>query len=455
MNPFSHSPRGGPPPWFAHACGLIAVGAVCALLSACETPTGASAGSPPGAAGAVTSTGAGTAGNRSAAAVPAAAPPAAAPPPIMPFDQAVLSAANGLFSNAKIEPRPTASRGVGENAKIPLVIDPLVDGNTGFQSVATETMESRITSLVQSKYPQFELQPFNTATLAKQPLLFVGTFTPVNMDGSNKPGRDWHRICLALIDLRTGTIVSKGFARAALEGVDMTPTALYLDSPAWAPDPTTNGYVKTCQGTKAGDQIKAEYWDRLIAAAMINDATLAYNKGNYEEALDIYRGVMRQPGGDQLRVYNGVYLAASKLGRKAEAVGAFARIVDFGLAQKQLGIKFLFRPGSTQFLPDPQISGAYPMWIEQVARRGGALPTCLEVDGHTSRSGPEPINERLSLMRAQAIERRIDALQPAVQKRTSAVGKGSSENISGLGTDDARDALDRRVGFKVTECRAG
>jgi outer membrane protein OmpA-like peptidoglycan-associated protein len=368
----------------------------------------------------------------------------------MPFDEAVLFAANSLFSNANLSSSTTA-RGAG---KLPLVIDPLVDGQSGFQTTATETMESRITELVKQKYSAFDIQPFTTATLAKGPLLFVGTFTAVNMDGTNKPGRDWHRVCLALVDLRSGKIVSKGFARAALDGVDMTPTAFFLDSPAWAPDPAVQGYVRTCQGTRAGDPINAVYYDRIMAAAMLNDATLAYNKGYYEEALDVYKGVMRQPGGDQLRVYQGIYLAASKLGRKEDAAQAFNRIIDFGLAQNQLGVKFLFRPGSTLFLPDPQISGAYPQWLTQLSQRAGQRSSCLEITGHTSRTGPEPLNERLSLMRAQFIKQRLDAASPPLARRTNASGKGSSENISGLGTDDARDALDRRVEFKVKDCPA-
>jgi outer membrane protein OmpA-like peptidoglycan-associated protein len=313
-------------------------------------------------------------------------------------------------------------------------------------------MEGRITDLVQKKYSNFDLQPFTTATLAKGPLLFIGTFTAVNMDGSNKPGRDWHRVCLALVDLRSGTIVSKGFARAAMDGVDMTPTAFFLDSPAWAPDPAVNGYIRTCQGTKAGDPINPAYYDRIMAAAMINDATLAYNKGYYEEALDVYKGVLRQPGGDQLRVHNGIYLTANKLGRKEEAAQAFDRIVDFGLAQNQLGLKFLFRPGSTLFLPDPQISGPYQAWLAQLSQRASRRPSCLEISGHTSRTGAEPLNERLSLARAQFIKQRLDTAAPQLTARTSAIGKGSTQNISGLGTDDARDALDRRVEFKVKEC---
>jgi outer membrane protein OmpA-like peptidoglycan-associated protein len=382
------------------------------------------------------------------AAAPAAAPP---PPPIMPFNDAVLFAANNLFKNANLE-AASSSRSV---ARLPLVIDPLVDGNSGFQSVATETMERRIGELVKSQYPNFELQPFNSATLARGPMLFIGTFTAVNMDGTNQPGRDWHRVCLALLDLRSGKIVSKGFARAAMEGVDLTPTAFFLDSPAWAPDPAVTGYITTCQGTRAGDPIKPAYYDRIVAAALINDAILAYNKGDYEESFDLYKGVLRQPGGDQLRVYQGLYLAASKLNRKEDAQQAFARIVEHGLAQKQLGVKFLFRPGSTLFTPDPQISGAYPMWLGQLSQRASTRTACLEVAGHTSRTGPEPLNERLSLMRAQYIKQRLDAVAPALARRTIASGMGSSQNLSGLGTDDMRDALDRRVEFKVKDCPVG
>ncbi len=388
--------------------------------------------------------------------VPAAPPPVAAaaaapaaPPPIMPFEEAVRFAADNLFRNAKIDAAATMRGGA---AMLPLVIDPLVDGVSGYQTTATQTMESRIAELVKTSYPNFQLQPFTTATLARSPLLFIGTFTAVNMDGSNKPGRDWHRVCLALVDLRSGLIVSKGFARAGMQGVDMTPTAFFLDSPAWAPDPAVQGYVRTCQGTRAGDPINPAYYDRIMAAAMINDAIVAYNKGHADEALDLYKGVLRQPGGDQLRVYNGIYLAASKLGRKDDALMAFNKIVDFGLEQNNLAVKLLFRPGSTLFLREAQVSAAYPTWLAQIGQRAMQRKACLDISGHTSVTGPEPMNQRLSLMRAQYVKQRLDATAPALAKRTKAEGKGSSENISGLGTDDARDALDRRVVFKARDC---
>ena len=76
----------------------------------------------------------------------------------------------------------------------------------------------------------------------------------------------------------------------------------------------------------------------------------------------------------------------------------------------------------------------------------------MEIIGHTSRSGPEPINERLSVMRAQYIKQRLDTDAPQLKTRTKAIGKGSQETLIGIGTDDGRDAVDRRVEFRVVGC---
>ncbi|MCK7477211.1 MAG: hypothetical protein M0C28_06670 [Candidatus Moduliflexus flocculans] len=74
--------------------------------------------------------------------------------------------------------------------------------------------------------------------------------------------------------------------------------------------------------------------------------------------------------------------------------------------------------------------------------------------GHTSRTGPEPLNDRLSLLRAGTIKQKLEYDVPDLRTRTIANGVGSKENLIGSATDDARDALDRRVEFKVVDCRA-
>ena len=122
------------------------------------------------------------------------------------------------------------------------------------------------------------------------------------------------------------------------------------------------------------------------------------------------------------------------------------------LRNDHLAVKFLFKPGSTAFWPDPEIIEPYPVWLEQIARRTAQSGSCLEITGHTSPTGPAALNERLSLLRAEYIRSRLESEAPELSGRTITDGIGSRENIVGTGRDDATDALDRRVEFKTFPC---
>ncbi len=369
------------------------------------------------------------------------------PPPVQPYDKAVLSAATTLFNNAKLPPDGSPAQ-----PKYTVVIDPLIDGMTGAQSVATKSMGVRLTSLIREQFPQYDVKPFSAGNVAKSPLVLIGTLTGVNAQRQTSGTREAFRICLALADLRSGKLVSKGLAFALPEGVDPTPLAFFIDAPAWSEDPATEGYIKTCQGTKAGDPINPLYLDRIVAAALVAEAIDAYDAGRYKAALDLYSSALSTPAGNQFRVHNGIYLANWKLGRQPQAEAAFAKIVDYGLEHRRLAVKFLFRPGSTAFVPDPRLSGPYPVWLKSIAKRTAGTGSCLEITGHTSPTGPEPLNERLSMLRAEYVKSRLEIVLPMLAKRTIANGVGSKQTMVGNGRDDASDALDRRVEFKVIGC---
>ena len=375
---------------------------------------------------------------------PAAAAPQLPPPPV-PFEQALLLAANNLFSKADMPgetPPPLA-----------LVIDPLIDGMTGIQSNTTRAMERRMVDLVQKSYPRFKIEPFTTAAVAKSPVVLVGTFTPINLAGQATGSRDAFRVCLALLDLKSGKIVSKGFARATPDGIEHAPVAYFNDSPVWTTDPAIQAYIKSCQGTKAGDPISQAYADRVLAAAFLSDAINAYNDKRYKESLELYQTALRTPGGDQLRTYNGLYLANQKLNRRAQASEAFGRVVDYGFASNNLAVKFLFKPGSTQLWTDAKSATPYDMWLKTIAEKAQSKNACLEVVGHSSPTGPEPINLRLSALRAEYVKYRIQTLVPTLGNRMIANGLGSKEPLVGTGKDNASDALDRRVEFKtISNC---
>ena len=158
------------------------------------------------------------------------------------------------------------------------------------------------------------------------------------------------------------------------------------------------------------------------------------------------------PTGEQIRVMNGIYLASVKLGRTAEAEQAFGRVVALGIAYNELGVKFLFNPGSTDFWSDSRVSGPYGMWLRQIAKEGTAAKVCMNVVGHTSKTGSEQTNDTLSLARANFIRQKLSAESAVLGSRTKTVGMGFRQNIVGSGTDNAVDALDRRVEFKIIPC---
>ena len=384
------------------------------------------------------------------AAAPAPAPPtpapaAAPPPPVqpLPFDIALLNAANGLLSKAML---PAGS------GPVDLVIDPLIDGVSGAQSTASHLMEKRLTELVEKSYPRFKIQPFTTATLDRAPVVLIGTFTAINNGGDANGARDAFRICLALADLKSKTVISKGFAKALPQGVDVTPTPSFADNPIWAEDPSTTAYIKICQGTTAGDPLSPVYIERVVTASLISDGISEYDSRRYREALAFYRTAMRLPGGDQIRVHNGIYLSNWKLNRRDDATQSFGSLVSYGLKSSKLAVRFLFRPGSTQFVGDEQLSAPYPMWMQQIASRAADSNACLEIVGHTSPSGSAVLNDRLSLLRADTIKTTLEQTEPRLTGRLISNGLGAREALIGTGKDDASDALDRRVEFKVLKC---
>jgi outer membrane protein OmpA-like peptidoglycan-associated protein len=378
---------------------------------------------------------------------PAQVPPAAAAPPPpptpMPFDAALLKAANDLFSKANLNGAPS---------KVLLVIDPLIDGVTGAQSKATHLEERRIADLVKNQYPRFQVARFSAETLAQAPVVLVGTFTAVNNAGVAAGARDAYRICLALADMRTRTIISKGVSRALPEGIDPTPAAFFNDSPVFAKDASTDSYIKTCQASKLGESIDQTYADRIVVASLVNDGIEAYDQGRYRDALDVYQSALKTPGGEQLRVLNGIYLANYKLRRTRAAMDAFGKVIDYGLKSDKLAVKFLFKPGSTQFINDRNIRAPYDAWLNKISERTATRQGCLEVIGHTSATGLPAINDRLSGLRADYIKDRLEDEQKSLRGRLISTGKGSREMIVGTGKDDASDALDRRVEFKVAPC---
>ena len=372
--------------------------------------------------------------------------PTVAQMPVQPFDDAVRTATKELIDTAQLPPG-----GPGEPTTHELVIDPLIDDATGFQVAATRSMQSQIVQVLEANHPQFEIREFTQENIARGPLVLLGSLAGINSEGEVAPQPDSYRIWLVLADLKSGKIVGKATTRAAVDGIDLTPAPFFKDSPAWTEDRYVDAYLETCGG-KLGDPIAPVYLDGILTAALVGSAIEAYDAGDYAQALDLYTSAASMSAGDQLRVHSGIYLTNWQLGRRDEAAQAFGQLVDYSLKNGRLAVKFLFKPGSTRFWQDPQISGPYDLWLAEIAHGVERHGSCLEIIGHTSPSGPATLNERLSYLRAEYIESELEAEVPQLGSRTIVNGVGSREAIVGTGADDATDVLDRRVEFKIIGC---
>ena len=375
----------------------------------------------------------------------------AAPSPVassepLPLDRAVTAATDALAQQTQKLPAFMAKLD-----KRALVIDPMIDSGSGQQTALTRQIEDKVAARLASNYTQLPVLPFQLSNLNRSQYVLTGTTTRLQSERGN--GRAPIRIDLALTELKSGQVVAQASSRARDDGLDTTPTPYYRDSPVLVKDKVVDGYISTSQ-TQPGKPAAKDYFERLATATTINEATVAYNNDKYQESLDLYKSALASPSGEQLRTLNGIYLASWKLGRAQEAEQAFGKVVALGIANSSLGVKLLFNPGTTDFWYDPKVSGPYAIWLRQIAKQTAQAKVCMNIVGHTSRTGGEAYNDKLSASRSAFIRQKLGAEPGAAEllARTKTSGLGSRENIIGTGTDDAADSLDRRVEFKIVGC---
>ena len=369
------------------------------------------------------------------------------------FEKAAADATDDLVAQtgklpsflARIE--STLSTPDANSPRRSIVLDPMLDMITGQQTETTLLFERRVTQRMAAKFPQFQFLPFQAANLTKAQYLLTGTMTRVPTEAMPTV-----RLSLALTDIRSGMVVAQASALARAENLDATPSRYYKDSPVLIKDKVVEGYARTTS-TPAGQRADPYYMERIGVGTVITEATTLYNAERYQDALGQYQTALATPQGQQLRAESGLYLTSIKLGHVAEAEQSFGRIVALGIAYNELGVKFLFNPGSVEFWSDPKISGAYQMWLRQIARGTVAAGSCMTIVGHTSKSGPAAVNDALSLKRAATIRQRLANEQLVLATKIKAEGMGFRQNIVGSGTDNGFDVLDRRVEFKIVPCR--
>ncbi|WP_204250044.1 OmpA family protein [Rhodoferax koreense] len=391
-------------------------------------------------------------------------------PPASPFEQDVFEATDALAGQwrgkAPFRPRWPAQR---------LALGPFVDLSTAStaqgaafgwrQTVAAVRVRQVVAQHIEQILPGIRLVPATLGSADDQAdLLLSASLIPfVSRDQSASPaGRPNAAggnpnpplmLTLVLLDLKTRNVVARWQSPLRTQAADANPSPFDAESPVLINQSAAEGR-STLFSAPMHTAIDGPSVQDALGLARLEQAQQAYASGHYPKALNLFQEVAAKSPEQALRAANGEYLSYLKLGQPEAAKQAFKRVVAMGLASRRLAVKLLFTPGQTEFWADPAVSGAYGFWLQEISTQAAAAPTCLEIAGHTSRSGTEAFNLGLSLARSERVRQTLLAQQPRLAGRLRASGKGWSENIVGSGSDDARDAIDRRVEFKVADCAA-
>jgi len=321
-----------------------------------------------------------------------------------------------------------------------MVIDPFYAPETGEVLRVGRRIDELLTT---AAGPEVRVRRMTAANLREADYALNGQIVQAEF---RVPGREetapYWRLLAMVVDLKDGAVVARANVWVADRDLDVRPIAIHADSPVF--------FNNLPREPRSGP----EYVDGLRAAALLAEAEERYGAGDYAGALERLQKIVAADTGPLMKAWSGIYSAHHQLGQTGEMIRAFDRLIAVSVERYGvLTLKFLFQVNSTEFWPDPELRRQYDLWLERLGIFFGERPEyCLLIEGHCSRTGPETFNARLSLDRALRVQRLLASHYPGIRSRTRAAGRGFSETILGIGTDDARDLIDRRVAFEIIDC---
>lgn len=371
-----------------------------------------------------------------ACATPQPAPKLGAPQP-QPFDPAVQSLTRDLLDRIKAD-LPFGS------GSVLAAVEPFTDAESAEVPLVSRRIERIMKKEAQQYTPNIQLERLTTDTLEKATHLISGVIRLAPVSPGAASSELFYRITAEVRNLKEIRVLGTEETWISDRNLNYAPTAIYQDNPFYFRGAADKGESISDMGMSRTD---------LKTRALLTEAAAAYEEDDYKTALALFHEAESRPQGKTLQTYAGLYMANRKLGRPQAAEQAFAQIVALSVERYgRLTVKFLFDVNSADFPRDSAIRSQYDLWLRQIGQYFRGTDHCVQIVGHCSKSGTEQWNDQLSLQRAERIRNLLQASFPDVKARSKAIGKGYSENIVGSGTDDERDAVDRRVEIKLVKC---
>jgi outer membrane protein OmpA-like peptidoglycan-associated protein len=348
-----------------------------------------------------------------------------------------------LSKNEALPPAQTPTEQGGQPEI--LVIDPFVSVDNGHQFKVND----RITTiLAQELGTEYKVHTLTKESLAKSRFIIAGTYSQPTVAGNDSPVDC--ELTIVIFELPSGTIKAKGQIR--ILNFPFEPQSFYDDSPFSLRDKSVES-VTTLTTREIGVSADSDYLHFLQTKALIQNGISLYEHQQFADAMASFSKAIALPDGKTLTSVAGLYLTSEKLQKKDAADKAFADLLSIAIEEnRQLDIKLLFGANSPVFIPSPELTKKYAWWLKHIALHMKTSNLCLNILGHSSRSGTDGHNDQLSLSRAKTVQRILAVTYPGIIKKSRVEGKGSQGNIIGSGADSSGDIVDRRVDFTIVDC---
>jgi outer membrane protein OmpA-like peptidoglycan-associated protein len=368
------------------------------------------------------------------------------PEPLTPFQEAIPTLAGTLLNHVKAN----LSAPVGKRETHVMII-PFSDADSDEVPEISREIEKIIIEEGTRNFEGFNISRLTSKNIVQADYIINGTIQLESYPRRDtKKPQKYYRVYGEVRALPDAKIIGKSSVWISDINLNYTPTPIYRDSPLYLKDRHLTLPEETRRQTYSEDFHKIS----LETRALLIEAQTAYDNGDYERAKVLFNLVAHRKDGHDLGTYAGLYLVNYKLGRYEEAEKAFFKVVSISVEKYRfLTVKYLFGVNSVEFLKDKDLRERYDTWIRNIGKYFHNTDYCLRIVGHASHTGTKAYNNQLSLDRAKRIQKRLQKTFPEVFQRTETVGKGFSENIVGIGTDDERDALDRRVELFIDDCK--
>ena len=363
--------------------------------------------------------------------------------PPQTFEPAIRSIFNKLIDDVRIDLGNTSGP-----EEMVIALDLFSDEDTGEIPLVSQRIQSVMLDEATRRFFDFRVARLTLEESRHADYLISGS---IHLGATETGDVIIYRVSAEVIDAWNMNTIGAAQKWVSDPDLDYSPMALYHDNPFFDP-----AYIHRKEVTgEVGDIGLTSY--RIYSMetlALIRDATAAYERKNYQTAHGLFAKAAARTDGQTLLILTGLYLTNLRRGRITEADETFARIIDIGVKNYgMITVRFLFQKNSVDFWDSQGTTARYGAWLGRIGEYFNQREDCLRIVGHSSNSGPEPWNKQLSVLRAEKIRSLLRVSLPRVKARSVAVGKGSSENVVGIGTDYERDALDRRVELIPVPCK--